>query len=85
MTRLERAVSSYTNQPLNHCHPFVRRQLLIGAYQILFMHNIPPAIAVDRAVELTRLHVGSTPSGFVNAVLRKLAHQGEPPFPNGLD
>jgi 16S rRNA (cytosine967-C5)-methyltransferase len=79
-TRLERAVSEYANSSLDHCHPFVRRQLLIGAYQILFMQNIPPAIAVDRAVELTRLHVGTTPSGFVNAVLRKLSHQGEPPF-----
>ncbi len=79
-TRLERAVSEYANSSLDHCHPFVRRQLLIGAYQILFMQNIPHAIAVDRAVELTRLHVGTTPSGFVNAVLRKLAHQGEPPF-----
>lgn len=85
MTRLERAISAYANQPLDRCHPFVRRQLLIGAYQILFMRNIPPAIAVDRAVELTRLHVGTTPSGFVNAVLRKLAHQGEPPFPPDLD
>ncbi len=85
MTRLERAISAYANQPLDRCHPFVRRQLLIGAYQILFMRNIPPAIAVDRAVELTRLHVGNTPSGFVNAVLRKLAHQGEPPFPPDLD
>lgn len=84
-TRLERAVSEYTNSSLDHCHPFVRRQLLIGAYQILFMQNIPAAIAVDRAVELTRLHVGTTPSGFVNAVLRKLSHQGEPPFPKGDD
>ncbi len=79
-TRLERAVSAYATSSLDHCHPFVRRQLLIGAYQILFMQNIPAAIAVDRAVELTRLHVGTTPSGFVNAVLRKLSHQGEPPF-----
>lgn len=85
MTRLERAISAYANQPLQHCHPFVRRQLLIGAYQILFMRNIPHAIAVDRAVELTRLHVGNTPSGFVNAVLRKLAHQGEPLFSPDLD
>ncbi len=84
-TRLERAVSEYATSSLDHCHPFVRRQLLIGAYQILFMQNIPAAIAVDRAVELTRLHVGTTPSGFVNAVLRKLSHQGEPPFPPDAD
>ena len=84
-TRLERAVSEYATSSLDHCHPFVRRQLLIGAYQILFMQNIPAAIAVDRAVELTRLHVGTTPSGFVNAVLRKLSHQGEPPFPPHTD
>ncbi len=79
-SRLERAVAAYMNSPLEHSHPFIRRQLLIAAYQILFMKNIPHAIAVDRAVELTRLHVGSSPAGFVNAVLRKLSHQGELPF-----
>jgi 16S rRNA (cytosine967-C5)-methyltransferase len=79
-TRLENAISRFLRHPLKQSHPFVRRQLLIGAYQILFLDNIPDAIVVDRAVELVKLKLGNSPSKFVNAILRKLIREGELPY-----
>jgi 16S rRNA (cytosine967-C5)-methyltransferase len=76
-SRLEKAVSQFMKRPFAKSHPFVRNQLLIGAYQILFLDNIPKEIAVDRAVELVKYEVGKAPCGFVNAVLRNLIRKGE--------
>ncbi len=71
-TRLEKILGEFLKHPLRKSHPFVRYQLLIAAYQLLYLDNIPAAVAVDRAVELVKLNLGSAPAKFVNAVLREL-------------
>jgi 16S rRNA (cytosine967-C5)-methyltransferase len=76
-TRLENAISVYLSKPLNRTNPHVRRQMLIAAYQILFMDNIPPEMAVNRCVEIVKRKFGSKVCGFVNATLRKLVKEGE--------
>ncbi|MBN2723543.1 MAG: 16S rRNA (cytosine(967)-C(5))-methyltransferase RsmB [Deltaproteobacteria bacterium] len=81
-SRLERAVSAYIKYPLSHTQPFVRRQLIIAAYQLLFLDSIPDYAVVDKAVEIIRVSMGTSPSGFANAVLRKIVNEGEPSFPS---
>jgi 16S rRNA (cytosine967-C5)-methyltransferase len=52
----------------------------VGAYQVLFL-RVPAHAAVDDAVEAVKRARGPRLAGFVNAVLRRLAHAGAPPFP----
>ncbi len=52
--------------------PPVRDLLRLGAHQLLSM-RVPDHAAISETVRLTKSTVGHRPSGFVNAVLRKLA------------
>jgi 16S rRNA (cytosine967-C5)-methyltransferase len=58
--------------------PALRDLLRLGAYQLLQLDRIPPHAAVSTAVELAREMAGQAPSGFVNAVLRRLAREATP-------
>lgn len=67
----------------SHCNPCkaglpAQIALTMGAYQVLFLRTANHAAVTD-AVEATR-RVARSASGFVNAVLRKLATNGEPPL-----
>ena len=57
--------------------PKVRDILRCGFYQILFMDRIPDNAAVNEAVEQAKSLGFSRASGFVNAVLRKIAGSRE--------
>lgn len=81
-SRLDRALQPHTRKPLHSAHPAVVRALRLAAYQILMLERIPPAAAVDHAVTATDRALGKRPAGFVNAVLRRLSEQGEPPLPD---
>ncbi len=52
--------------------PAVRDALRLGAHQLLAM-RVPSHAAVASSVDLVRHRVGHKPTGFVNAVLRKVA------------
>jgi len=54
--------------------------LLLGAYQLEFLDRIPAHAAVSESVELVRAH-GRWATGFVNAVLRKVAGDREGRLP----
>jgi len=54
--------------------------LLVGAYQLEFLDRVPAHAAVSESVNLAR-NVGSWASGFVNAVLRKVAADVEGRLP----
>ena len=58
--------------------PTLRDVLRLGAYQVLHLDRIPPHAAVSTAVELAREMAGKAPSGFVNAVLRRLGREATP-------
>jgi len=46
--------------------------LRLGAYQIMFLRNVPDFAAVNEAVQITKQRSGDKASGFVNALLRRL-------------
>jgi 16S rRNA (cytosine967-C5)-methyltransferase len=62
--------------------PEVRDVLRVGAFDLLVAGTGAHA-AVDSAVEAVRRAAGGRPTGFVNAVLRRLARDGEPAPPEG--
>ncbi|MBN2207848.1 MAG: 16S rRNA (cytosine(967)-C(5))-methyltransferase RsmB [Candidatus Coatesbacteria bacterium] len=56
--------------------------LRLGAYQIMFLHNVPDFAAVNETVQIAKRLCGDKASGFVNALLRQLIRRKtslEPP------
>jgi transcription antitermination protein NusB len=58
-----------------------RNVLRLGAYELLFTKDTPPAVAFDEAIELARRYGSADSSSFVNGVLDRLRREasGEPP------
>lgn len=54
---------------------WVRMQLRIGAYQIIFLKKVPAFAAVDQAVEAVKSSRYGWAKGLVNAVLRRLSEK----------
>lgn len=81
-TRLDRAIRPFAKRGLRRAHPVVRRALRLAAYQVLLLDRIPAAAAIDEAVTVVKRVVDRRAAGFVNAVLRRVADQGEPPLPD---
>ena len=74
---LDAVLSRYLSKDLSKLHGPVRTCLRMGAWQILFSYGVKNYAAVSETVELVK-HVG--PKGaesMVNAVLRKVAEEGE--------
>jgi 16S rRNA (cytosine967-C5)-methyltransferase len=63
------------SRPLERLDPQVLRVLRLGAFQLLYLDRIPPAAAIDDAVELTRRARKSSAAGLVNASLRALSRE----------
>lgn len=80
-TRLDRAIARYAD--LKRTPAPVLLALRVAAYQLLFLDRVPAHAAVDDAVTAARAGGGAKLAGFANAVLRKLATEGEPPLPDG--
>ena len=81
-TRLDRAVRPHAKRGLKRAHPTVRRVLRLGAFQLLMLDRIPSSAAINEAVSVVKRAVDRRAGGFVNAVLRRVAEQGEPPLPD---
>lgn len=78
--RLDWALSRYAPRGLDALDARVRDALRLGAYQILFL-RVPAHAAVDDAVGAIKRARGAKLGGFANALLRRLAREGEPPPP----
>lgn len=80
--RLERALGALARKGLDGLDPEVRVALRVGAYQLLFLDRVPAYAAVSDAVEACKRIGGKGAAGFANAILRRLAKEGEPPLPD---
>jgi N utilization substance protein B len=56
-----------------------RNVLRVGAYELLFVPDTPPAVALDEAIELARRYGSADSPSFVNGVLDKLRQTSLPP------
>ncbi|HET6351934.1 MAG TPA: transcription antitermination factor NusB [Coriobacteriia bacterium] len=59
--------------------PLVDRNILrIATYELLFVPEIPPSVAINEAVELAKVYGGEDSSKFVNGVLGRIAERRIP-------
>jgi N utilization substance protein B len=56
-----------------------RNILRLAAYEMLFVPEVPPRVAINEAVELAKRYAGEESPGFINAVLDSLRQQPAPP------
>ncbi|MGN0637814.1 MAG: 16S rRNA (cytosine(967)-C(5))-methyltransferase RsmB [Huintestinicola sp.] len=74
---LEHLLSAYVTKPINKLDKQVRITLMMGAYQLLYMDNVPDNAAVSESVELVKKLKKASASGMVNAVLRNIIRDGK--------
>jgi 16S rRNA (cytosine967-C5)-methyltransferase len=71
--RIDHTLSRLLTRPLKDLPPPIRNLLRIGAYQVLFLDQVPAYAAVSESVRLARQHGHAGTAGLVNAVLRRVA------------
>ena len=74
---LEYVLNKYLKKPIIKTPPYTAAVLKTATYQILYMEKIPSSAAVNEAVKLMKKSKEKGNSGLVNAVLRKVAEEGE--------
>jgi 16S rRNA (cytosine967-C5)-methyltransferase len=79
---IDAALAPLLTTALDRLDPPVRAALRLGAHQVLHL-RVPDRAAVSEAVESAREHAPRA-TGFVNAVLRRLAREGAPPEPDSV-
>lgn len=71
--RIDELLSQYAESWTLERMPGVDRAILrLGAYELLYADDVPPAVAIDEAVELARLLSTDDSPRFVNGVLGRL-------------
>lgn len=79
--QLDRALLAHSDRPLDDLDGPVRVALRLGAFELLHHEKVPARAAVNEAVELCKELGAARASGFVNAILRRLAETRAPPPP----
>ena len=75
VSALDAALDGVLDRPLTQVDPVELAILRIGAYEILFSPAIPAGVAINEAVELTKLLGAHEGHRYVNGVLDKLARR----------
>lgn len=60
--------------PLDRMDPISRCILLVGAYELLFNKDAPPAVVMNEAIEIAKEYGTDEGGKFVNGVLNAIAH-----------
>jgi len=71
--RLDFLLTHVLDREIAKLEPLVANALRLAAYQIAMGSRVPPGIAVDESVRCVRAAGAERATGFVNAVLRRLA------------
>ncbi|MGH8875613.1 MAG: RsmB/NOP family class I SAM-dependent RNA methyltransferase [Acidimicrobiia bacterium] len=82
LLRLDWSLAAASDRRLARIQPEVLDALRVAAFELL-VSDTPPPVAVSVAVEVVREMGRARAAGFVNAVLRRLAKEGEPAGPQG--
>lgn len=70
---LDAAIAPHLRRGIGNVQPAALEILRLACYQLRHLDRVPPHAAVATAVDLTRQAVGERATGFVNAVLRRVA------------
>lgn len=74
---LDYQIGLYSDKPVGKIKPEILTLLRMGVYQIIYMNSVPDSAAINESVSLAKKLKFSFASGFINAVLRKVACNGE--------
>ena len=74
---LDRVIAAYSNIRMEKLSPWILNILRMGAYQLLKMTKVPVSAACNESVKLAGRYGHKASAGFVNAVLRKIAQNGD--------
>lgn len=58
--------------PINQIPPVDRNVLRVGVFELMFLKQVPPKVAINEAVELGKTFGGESSGKFVNGVLGAL-------------
>ncbi len=75
---LDAALSPFLDRPLHQLSPVERALLLIGAYELAHVVDVPFKVVINEAVELAKSYGGTDGHKYVNGVLDKLAAKLRP-------
>jgi len=77
LNTIDWALQLYSKRKLDALTPWIRNLLRVSAYQILYLERVPLYASVNEAVNLARRYGHQGVAGLVNALLRKLANEGD--------
>lgn len=72
---IDTQIDRFLDRPISQVDPVELAILRLGAYEILFADNIPDRVAINEAVELTKLLGAHEGHKYVNGVLDKVARR----------
>ncbi|GMQ97182.1 MAG: transcription antitermination factor NusB [Gammaproteobacteria bacterium] len=75
LDELKSTLEPYLGIPYTKLDPVERSILLIAAYELSCVHEIPPRVVLNEAIELAKRFGADQAHRFVNGVLDKLAKQ----------
>ena len=75
---LEAAFSPLLDRPVDELSPVEHGVLLIGAYELAHVPEVPYKVVINEAVELAKSYGGTDGHKYVNGVLDKLAAKLRP-------
>lgn len=75
---LETAITPHLDRPVDDLTPIERAILLIGAYELRDVPEVPYRVAVNEGIELAKTFGGTDAFRYVNGVLDKLARDLRP-------
>jgi N utilization substance protein B len=78
----QRLAGSAENWRLPRMATVDRNVLRLGAFELLFTQETPPAVAFDEAIELARRYGSADSAAFVNGVLDRLRREAQPTEPS---
>jgi N utilization substance protein B len=72
---LHAALQPFLDRTAQQLSPIEHALLLIGAYELMYVPDVPYRVAINEAVELAKAYGGTDGHKYVNGVLDKLAAQ----------
>jgi len=69
---LDFIIGEYSSIGIDEMKPALKNILRLGLYEMLFMGGTPDYAAINEAVELSKLRLGSKSGDLVNAILRNI-------------
>lgn len=82
LEEIDALISRYAHDWTIDRMPAIDRNLLrLGIFEILYLEDVPDAVAMDEAVELAKRYSTEDSGRFINGVLARIADERESPQP----